>query len=319
MRDRVVVLGERAQEPTDVASLDEVLFMIPRRVFRHERLSERPELAWHAYAVEYGLRVRARGMRVCAVDIPLTHNSLTLNVERLNVAYEAVAEAHPGGLPLRTTCGTVTARPRRRPRIVSSHGWRYRWLRESLAVHAARRASGGGACVLGDIRMDIDELIAASGPSPLLVLNLDEEGNLLDGPSDPLELVRDGRQISVSLRDTTGVTDAVAEAKPGTSVLVTNLDRAALRELGRRLPPARACWDSVGRSAIGWSWARRRRRRRLAGGCLGRGPSRCPRPRADPKGQASGVRLQRAATQGAVTWLSSGASIFSSQTSRQYE
>ena len=69
------------------------------------------------------------------------------------------------------------------------------------------------------------------------MLNLDEEGNLLDGPSDPLELVRDGRQISVSLRDTAGVTDAVAEAKPGTSVLVTNLDRAALRELGRRLPP----------------------------------------------------------------------------------
>jgi hypothetical protein len=236
IRDRVVFVGESAPEPVDVASLDEVLFMIPRRLFQRERLSELPALAWHAYAVEYGLRVRALGMRVCAMDIPLTHNSLTLNIERLGIAYQAVAAAHPDVLPVRTTCGTVTARPPRRPRIVSSQGWRYRWLRESVAAHAARRASGGGSCVLSDIRLDIDELIAACGPSPLSVVNLDDRRDFADGPSEPLELVRDGRPIALSCRDMPGVTEAIADAAPGTSVLVTNLHREDLRTLGRRLP-----------------------------------------------------------------------------------
>jgi glycosyl transferase family 2 len=235
VRDRVVLLGDIAPEPTDVASLDEVLFMIPRRLFERERLSEQPELAWHAYAVEYGVRVRALGMRVCALDVPLTHNSLTLNVERLNVAYEAVAKAHPDALPLRTTCGTVTARPRRRPPMVRSHGWRYRWLRESIAAHVGRRAIGGGACVLSDIRFDVDDLIAAGGDSSLLVVNMDRGGG--SEYSDPLELVRGGRSVQVTSGDIPEALDAIAAVRRGTSVLITNLQAADLRTLARRLPP----------------------------------------------------------------------------------
>ena len=77
VRDRVVLMGERADGPVDVDAIDEMLFIVPRRVFDRERLSEAPEFAWHAYAVEYGLRLRRAGLRVCAVDVPLTHNSLS--------------------------------------------------------------------------------------------------------------------------------------------------------------------------------------------------------------------------------------------------
>ena len=81
VRDRVVLIGERTAGPVDVDAVDEVLFIVPRRAFDRERLSESPKFAWHAYAVEYGLRLRRHGLRVCAVDVPLTHNSLSINIE----------------------------------------------------------------------------------------------------------------------------------------------------------------------------------------------------------------------------------------------
>ena len=95
--------SSRARRSTDRPrshSLDEVLFMAPRALVLREPLSEAPELAWHAYAIEYGLRVRSLGLRVCATDIPLTHNSATVNLDRLDVAYEAVAGQYPEEVPL---------------------------------------------------------------------------------------------------------------------------------------------------------------------------------------------------------------------------
>ena len=115
IRDRVVLLGEPAKRPTAVDSLDELLFMIPRRLLELEPLSEAPELAWHAYAVDYGLRVRSRGLRVCALDIPLTHNSITVNLERLDEAYAAIAATHPGEMPVQTPGGVLTSAGRARP------------------------------------------------------------------------------------------------------------------------------------------------------------------------------------------------------------
>ena len=127
--------------------------MVPRRLLELEPLSEAPELAWHAYAVDYGLRVRSRGLRVCALDIPLTHNSITVNLERLDEAYAAIAAAHPRQLPVQTPGGVVTSAGRAHAAggFLHSHRWRYRWARESAAVHRERRAAGTGACVLGDI------------------------------------------------------------------------------------------------------------------------------------------------------------------------
>ena len=56
--------------------------------------------------------MKSVGLRVCAADIPLTHNSGTVNLDQLDVAYAAVAARYPDAVPLRATCGTVAA-PRR--------------------------------------------------------------------------------------------------------------------------------------------------------------------------------------------------------------
>jgi Glycosyltransferase like family len=240
VRDRVVLLGEPVRGPTDVDSLDELLFVIPRRLVRREPLSEAPELAWHAYAVEYGLRVRSLGLRVCAVDIPLTHNSLTVNLDRLDLAYSAVAIAYPEALPLRTPSGTVTARAPARPgaAILAPHRWRYRWLRESLAVHAATRAVGGSPCVLSDIRWDIDEVMASQPDLPLVVVNLDREPEFADEHPGPLDLERGGQRIMFTSRPLPQLVEEIASRPPSTSMLVTNLRIADLRSIASRLPRA---------------------------------------------------------------------------------
>ena len=175
IRDRVILLGTQASRPHDVDSLDELLFMAPRSLIAREPLSEAPELAWHAYAVEYGLRARSLGLRVCALDLPVTHNSLTTNLDRLDVAYAAVAAQYPGSLPVRATCGTIGGHraAARGAGPLAAHRWRYRWMRESLAAYAGRWAAGGGACVLGDIRVDIDEQrVVAAVPASELRLTL---------------------------------------------------------------------------------------------------------------------------------------------------
>lgn len=237
IRDRVVLLGERARGPRDVDSVDELLFIIPRRVFERARLSEAPELAWHAYAVEYGLRARSLGLRVCAFDIPLTHNSLTVNLDRLEEAHNALAAAHPDALPVRTTCGTIGSRaqvPAAR-RFLAPHLWRYRWLRESVTAHAAHRASGG-RCVLSDIRFDIDEVISGQPHSPLLVVNLDREGSFADEHPGPIELVRHGREIMLTSQRLTEIVDTLAASSRGKPILVTNLRIADIRSLAARVP-----------------------------------------------------------------------------------
>jgi hypothetical protein len=238
VRDRVLLLGEPLSEPREVDSLDELLFMIPRRLVQREPLSEAPELAWHGYAVEYGLRARALGLRVCASDLPLTHNSLTVNLDRLDVAYDACAARYPDALPLRTLGGTVTAPggARRDTRLLGPHRWRYRWMRESVAAHAARLVAGGGPCVLGDIRLDVDEILAGEPTSPLLVVNLERESEFPDGRSGPLDLVRRGRPIMLTSRSISGLVDIVATSFPHTPVLLTNLRMSDLRSLSPKLP-----------------------------------------------------------------------------------
>jgi Glycosyltransferase like family len=240
IRDRVVLTGEPARRPTDVDSLDEVLFVVPRRLIEREPLAELPELAWHAYAVEYGVRARALGLRVCAVDIPLTHNSLTVNLAKLNAAYASVAARYPEALPVRATCGTITARSEARPRrrFLASYRWRYRWLRESLAVHAARRAAGGGSCVLGDIRQDVDEVMDTDADSPLLVMNLDPECGFADERPGPLDLTRRGRSIMLTSGGMGELADTVGAWSPGASLLLTNLRLADLKLLAAELPRA---------------------------------------------------------------------------------
>ena len=237
VRDRVLLLGEPTPEPVDVDSLDELLFVIRKELVLREPLAEAAELAWHAYAIEYGLRVRSLGLRVCAMDIPLTHNSLTTNLARLDEAYEAVARQYPDAMPVQASCGVVGAggRPRRRLGIMDAHRWRYRWLRESLKVHVAARGGLRDRCVLSDIRFDVDEVLATGSDAGLQVVNLDH------GPEsahrrDEVELERHGRRITFTSLRLPEVLEELPALPASTSVLLTNLTSADVRLLFRRLP-----------------------------------------------------------------------------------
>jgi hypothetical protein len=227
IRDRIVLSGELEPGLAEVDSLDEVLFMVRRdQIFRHP-LSEEPDLSWHAYAVEYGARLRSMGGRVAVANIPLTHNSLTINLDRLAEAHQWIAGAYPGLLPIVTTCGTVQQRsgvPSLFARLLSGQKWRYRWLRESVAAHRLRsRSLGRPVTVLGDLRRDIDDICRAAGVGAATVINALPTGAVPDALCAPLELSRRSVRFNFLTVPETAVAALVAAQEPDLTVAVTNI------------------------------------------------------------------------------------------------
>lgn len=236
IRDRVVLLGDTdGGRPQSVDSLDEVLFLARRSDLLATPLPEDADLAWHAYAVEWGLRGRARGQQVVALDIPLTHNSLSTNLARLDEAHAAVAVRHPDQLPLETTCGRITAgRPaRERVPVLADHRWRLRWAKASLAARAARLHSGSDRVVLGDLRRDIDR-IAAEVAGEIRVHNVtSSDRRFVDAPGG-IRLPRAGYAVEF----TSGTLAERPASAPGDAVICTDLTLDDLALLGPELKGA---------------------------------------------------------------------------------
>lgn len=233
LRDRVQLIGSSAVEPVDVDSLDEVLFLARRELVLREPLAEDPDLAWHAYAVEYGVRLRELGLRVGAVDLAITHNSLTVNLARLSEAHHRVAELHPGAVPVRTTCGVVGAETGwlRSSVLVRRHGWRRRGLTESLTARRARDRAGAGRPVLADVRLDVDDVALAAGER-FRVVNVDPTGVFSSVAGDPLELTRRGEPFElVSVHHPDELLAHLRSETPG-PLLCTNLTIDDLARLG---------------------------------------------------------------------------------------
>lgn len=234
VRDRVVLIGAPSSPSVDVDSVDEVLFLVERARVVAAPLSEDPDLAWHAYAVEYGARVRREGLRVTTHDVLLTHNSMTTNLDRLSDAHARVAALYPELLPMRTTCGVVRAAPQRgrwRTTLRRRHGAAV-WLRESLA--AARLARRDGVplrdVVLGDVRLDVDDALDALGVTGIDVLNL-EATAAADPAWSVTSLPRRGRDVAASAPTVEDVAAHLGAGRPGRATLVTGLDEGALAHL----------------------------------------------------------------------------------------
>lgn len=237
IRDRVTLIGSSQDTPAQVDSLDEVLFMVRRdRILEHP-LTLDPDLAWHAYAVEYGLRMRGLGLGVGAINLSVTHNSLTINLARLDVAHRRVAALYPLLVPVQTTCGVVGGPPQRVREIPLLQGqrWRLRWLRSSRRAVAARKHVDLPV-VLADIRHDVDLLdVAPSGR--LNVINLDHVGGFDRGTDVPVTLNR--REIEVTFWAAPSLAAAatvLAELPPSESALITDLADTDLALLSQRLP-----------------------------------------------------------------------------------
>lgn len=231
IRDRVVPIGDPAGHPRDVDSLDEVLFMIRREQVLAEPLSEHRLLAWHAYGVEYCARMRHTGRRAVALDIPLTHNSLTTNLKDLDLAHRHVGDSYPDLLPMRTTCGTIWreaepglfARQRRRVRGAGI------WWRESLEARALSQLSPTSEIVLADVRLIVDEALDRGGKRCLRVIDLEREGLI---PTSASDLQRFGRPFSVTTASPAEVAQAITGLADDELLLVTAGSRAELARLG---------------------------------------------------------------------------------------
>ncbi len=246
VRDRVVMIGRPSAPPVPVDSLDEVLFMIERDRLLREPLSEHPDLAWHAYAVEYGARVRSRGLRVVSANLPLTHNSMTTNLDRLVDAHAHVARLYPGMLPMRTTCGIVRDRRQRsrwRTILRRRHGAAV-WMSESLTALSLARRHGGPTrdVVLADIRLLIDDALQALGAPGVEILNLDAPGPetrawAVDG------LRRRGRDVSAAGATVDDALTSLGGDRRDRALLVTGIGAAAM---GRLAPALRRTPHVVG-------------------------------------------------------------------------
>jgi hypothetical protein len=242
MRDRVELIGRTAPTPVEVDSLDEVCFLIRRDRVLENPLSEDPDLAWHAYGVEYAVRMRSQGLGVGAVDLAVTHNSLTLNLARLDVAHRRVAALHPASVPVHTTCGTVGVRPdpTRTLPLLGKHRWRARWLLHSLTAARVRRSTGLPS-VIADIRHEVD-LLGFAPTAPLHVLNLDRTGVFARIDTAATTLVRIDKPVTMSTVATLDAVVAALDALPDdTSFLVTNLAPEDFAVLRRRCSRA-ATW-----------------------------------------------------------------------------
>jgi len=208
-----------------------VLFMVTRSQVLREPLSESPDLAWHAYAVEYCLRMRASGRRAAAVDIPLTHNSMTTNLARLDVAHRSVGHTYAGLVPIRTTCGIVagehgagttswTVRRARGARTFWGESVRARRVRRSLrGVPQDRGHARGRQVVLADIRLLVDDVARLAGSSSIRVVDPTRDGTV--GEAEGLE--RNGIAFSAATLRWPGVVAAVAATAPSELLLVSGL------------------------------------------------------------------------------------------------
>ena len=234
VRDRVVLLGDTVTGPTEVDSVDEVLFLAPRAQLLREPLTESSDMAWHAYAIEYGMRMRRLGLRTGVADIPLTHNSLSINVDKLDVAHRAIATRYDDLMPVRTTCGVITRETVKATggRWFPAHRWRYRWLRESLAL----RGTGWTPSVLADIRHDVDGVIDRSPGRQLHIINSSEGSRFADDMPGPLTLTRHDGSVIIASSGNAGVQQALANQRPGSWLLLTNLSKTDLKGLRSRLP-----------------------------------------------------------------------------------
>lgn len=228
VRDRVVLLGERAQAPVTVDSVDEILFVARREQLLREPLTQLPELAWHAYAVEYGLRLRAGGQTVAVLDLPLTHNSLSTNVVNLDGAHARVARLHPDLLPVTTTCGTIVRRPRTgATSMMASQRWRARWLRQSWRMHQTQQMSQDASLVLGDPRWDVDLIGSQLDGDLLHIHSVTSDAEPFPDPPEGTILRRRGYDVSF----TSGPLEACLTGLGGKNTLLTNLHEHHLASL----------------------------------------------------------------------------------------
>jgi hypothetical protein len=187
--------------------------------------------------------MRRRGLRTGVANIPLTHNSLSVNLARLDQAHQVVASRYADLLPVMTTCGAITRKVPQKagPGALRSQRRRYRWLRDSLVLQGARKGSGPISGVLADLRYDVDDVVAAAPRRHLRILNCNGDRPFVpDHQVQPLELPRRNGLVAFSDHQVQAIPSVVTSLPRGSWTLVTNLSETDLRYLVQQVPQARS-------------------------------------------------------------------------------
>lgn len=224
VRDRTILFGNPVAEPTDVDSVDELLFMVPRRLIMHAPITESPDMAWHAYAVEYGLRIRKLGLRVGVAHIPVTHNSLNNNRTGLDAAHARVAAQYRDMLPMRTMFGVLVQRNVNgsyRPWFASQTS---RYQRIAAVLSAARKVHRctNVPLIYADTRLEIDEIISRAPGRRLYIFNNTSNKSFWDDGGF-LELERLGKSIFFAAGELIELPQILDSCPEGAWLLVTNM------------------------------------------------------------------------------------------------
>ena len=245
IRDRVVFSGPQVTGLSVVDSIDEVLFIASRGRLLDEPLTEDPDLAWHAYAVEYGMRLGGQGLRVGVADIPLTHNSLTINLARLDVAHQTLARRYPESPPIQTTCGRIPPpplSPQALPLLrVPRRGARF--LVDSLTL-AGARVGRIGSIARSDVRREVDRFLEESSASPFAIINVTDAPGAF-GTANPLALTRRGQPVTCWALPVEETLHLITELRDHSSLLLTDLSRVTVRSVARQLTDPLVGYDDT--------------------------------------------------------------------------
>ncbi len=99
--DRGRILHERPKLPARVATLDELLLIVPRNT----PLRFDPELGFHLYGADLCLQAAEQGLAVVALEAPCHHNSQTIGLpEPFFKSAETFARKWQHRLPVATPC-----------------------------------------------------------------------------------------------------------------------------------------------------------------------------------------------------------------------
>ncbi|MFV0458008.1 MAG: hypothetical protein ACK5MT_04435 [Actinomycetales bacterium] len=269
IRDRVQIIGTPAPTPVEVDSVDEVLFLTTRQQILDHPLSEDPELSWHAYAVELGLRLRRTGQRIGVADLGVTHNSLTTNLAKLDLAHRHVGDLYREFLPVRTTCGTIQARGRTTSLLATARRVARPLRRLQSRVSAAGvRARTGLAVIDSDIRHEVD-LLPYSPARPLHLINIDPAEEFARYAPGTLSVTRYGNPVMMTaVSSLSQCRKALSTIPPTAIVLVVGLEPHHYGDLPELLDRDRgwmlgrhpgSVWlvGGLGRADLPHDWAQR--------------------------------------------------------------
>ena len=92
-------------DPKAVITLDEILLIVPRDVFRRNQFDPTACPGWHLYGVEMCLSISKKGLRPYAIPTDLLHLSAgTLNEDYFD-SLTTVCKKHRRAVVIPTTCG----------------------------------------------------------------------------------------------------------------------------------------------------------------------------------------------------------------------